>query len=199
MTKVPGDFTDFSDSDARRCPLAGESQSWESYSNDLKLWTHQTSLEKSKIGPHIVIRGFQRNANFMRKKELLDIGELTTDAGFDYLCTKMGELTHEQDNLLKYRRYENWTTLQRRPAEKIDEYLTRWTVCFNKMTAEKFAGTIPKHLAALQLLKSLALTEAQFAQISSLVDLDSANLTIDTLTAAITKTQVIPAQAAAAV
>ena len=188
--------TDFSDSDQRRCPLAGENQSWESYSTDLKLWTFQTTLEKSKIAPHIITRGIQRNATFMRKKELLDIGELTKDSGFDYLCAKMGELTHEQDNLLKYKRYEAWTALTRRHGEKIDEFLTRWTVAFNKMKAEKFAGDIPPHLAALQLLKALVLTEAQFGQISALIDLDSASLTIDTLTNAINKTQVIPAQAA---
>ena len=103
VTPTPHDSTksDKTDSDGRRCPLAGLNQSWASYERDLKLWSLQCSLDKTAIGAHIVNRGFTKNPTFVRFIDLLDLDELGKETGFKYLCTKMGELTKELDPHLK--------------------------------------------------------------------------------------------------
>ena len=63
---------DFRESDSRKCPIAGASQSWSSYKKDLDFWRIQCSLEKSTVAAHIVNRGFARNPKFMSFKPLLE-------------------------------------------------------------------------------------------------------------------------------
>ena len=52
---------DFRETDSRKCPIAGVSQTWSSFKKDLAFWKIQCSLDKSTIAAHVVNRGFARN------------------------------------------------------------------------------------------------------------------------------------------
>ena len=58
---MQADQADFKDSDNKKCPIAGEKQSWSSYRKDLLFWKAECTIPADKIGPHISNRGFSRN------------------------------------------------------------------------------------------------------------------------------------------
>ena len=116
---------DHTDADGRKPPIAGSRQTWTSYAKELELWKLSCTLDASKIGGIIVTRGFSKNETFKSLIPLLDLSSLgsagspadganpAVPSGFEYLNSKMIELTKEGDPLIKMMRYNHWDQLKR--------------------------------------------------------------------------------------
>ena len=185
---------DFRESDSRKCPIAGASQSWSSYKKDLDFWRIQCSLEKSTVAAHIVNRGFARNPKFMSFKPLLEPEELGKEDGYKYLVKTMDDMTKDADPLLKTMRYEEWARASRNPNESVADYLTRWTISYNRARSE---GLFPisEAQAAYSLYLSFGFTEDQMRSLANAFILDD-KLTVQMVRDAVEKFQIVPKAAA---
>ena len=200
---------DHAESDGRKCPIAGAKQTWTSYHKELELWRLSCTLDGSKIGAHIVTRGFSRNENFKTFIPLLDLPSLgragspadganpEIQSGFQYLNEKMVELTKEGDPLMKMMRYNHWDRLYRSPHESLSNYLHRWTVVYNQVRLDN-VEPISEYHAATKLFLSIGFTDSEVSLVMTRAPgffHDKDKTTLKIIIDAITNSKIVPALA----
>ena len=93
----------FDGSGVKACPIAGPSQSWESFEEDLEAWKLSTELREEHVGPHIKSRGFSNNTLFKNQAKLLDHARLSGKPSAE--SSSSGTLGYNY--LLEFMRSEN--------------------------------------------------------------------------------------------
>ena len=143
-----------SKSDYKAPPALNQAIVYSVWKKELKIWQAFTSLEKKKQAPAIflTLTGQAREAVLG-----VDLEVLASDTGVDELIKELDKLYAKDETCTAYEAYETFEKFLRPGNMKMNEYVIKFELLYNKAKSHKM--TIDDGVLAYRLLNSANLSE----------------------------------------